>query len=290
MNKLSIGIALITLLCISCNKDDSPITPTQPQGEKMLLIGNSFFKPYANHLEDIANAAGIENHTSINVFRGGDNGRPINFWIDSTSSEHQEIKTALDQGDIQVFGMTAGHDSLDRTEGHRAWINYAVERNPDIDIFIAIPQIDFPNGDPSGSRPDWNTWAIDNGFNSIQELYEYFVQDIVHDSIVDPLRAEFPNTKIFTIPTGWTSLELAQMKQDGQLLDDIDYFGPKATSLFTDQKGHQGQIIEEAGTLLWLRSLYGVDLNTIEFDTGFQTDLHSIAQQIADSHQAEYRR
>ncbi len=290
MRKLSICLTMITVLCFACNEDDNPTLPNHPQGEKMLLIGNSFFKPYANHLVDVAAAAGIENHTSITVFRGGENGRPINFWNDSTSSEHQEIKAALDQGDIQVFGMTSGHDSIDRTEGHRAWINYAIERNPNIEIFIAIPQIDFPNGDPAGTRPDWNTWATESGFNSIQELYAYFVQDIVHDSIVSPLRAEFPNTKIFTIPTGWTSLELAQMKQDGQLLDEIEYFGPKATSLFTDPKGHQGQIIEEAGTLLWLRSLYGVDLSTFVYDTGFQTDLHSIAQQIADNHDPDYRR
>jgi hypothetical protein len=83
---------------------------------------------------------------------------------------------------------------IDRFEGHRAWINYALQNNSNITIFIAIPQIDFP--------ADWEQRAQDNGFDSIQELYDYFVNDIVHNEMVDPLRADFPNTKIFTIPTG----------------------------------------------------------------------------------------
>ncbi len=108
--------------------------------------------------------------------------------------------------------------------------------------------------------------------------------------MVDQLRIEFPNTNIFTIPTGWSSKNIAQMKLDGQLLDDIDYFGPIETSLFTDDKGHQGQIIRETGSLLWLSSIYGVDLSTHEYDTGFNTDLHAVAKEIVDNHDLEYRK
>ena len=95
----------------------------ETQGYKMLLIGNSFFRPYAEKLDDLAIDAGFENHSSTRITRGGDNGRPINFWNDSNSNEHRQIKAALDQGNIDIFGMTAGHEPEDRTEGHRAWIN-----------------------------------------------------------------------------------------------------------------------------------------------------------------------
>ena len=111
----------------------------------------------------------------------------------------------------------------------------------------------------------------------------------MHDSIVNPLRSEFPDTKIFTIPTGWASFDLAQMKQNNELLDDIAYFGPEATSLFTDQKGHQGSIIVETGSLVWLNSLYNVDLITHDYETGFNTDLHEIALQITDNHNPDYK-
>ena len=39
-------------------------------------------------------------------------------------------------------------------------------------------------------------------------IYDYFVNDIVHNEMVDQLRIEFPSTKIFTIPTGWASVNL----------------------------------------------------------------------------------
>ena len=172
---------------------------------------------------------GFENHNSTRITRGGENGRPINFWNDSNTSEHQQIKATLDQGNIDIFGMTAGHEPEDSTEGHRAWINYALQNNPNIIIFIAIPQIDFP--------ADWEQRAQEYGFETIQELYDYFVNDIVHNEMVDQLRIEFPSTKIFTIPTGWASVNLDQMNIDNELLDQISRFGPNATSLFVEKNG-----------------------------------------------------
>lgn len=279
MKNFKFLIAAMMLVFLSCSKET--LQPIETQGSNMLLIGNSFFKPYAEHLEDLATDAGIENHNATVIKRGGDNGRPINFWNDSTSNEHQQIKSILDQGGVEFFGMTSGHDSENPTEGHRAWIEYALRNNPEITVFIATPTVDYPT--------DWDQRAQDNGFNSIQELYESFVNDIVHKTIVDSLRAEFPSTKIFTIPTGWATINLYQMRQDSLLLDDIEFMGPKANSLFTDQKGHQGQIAIETGTLLWLNSIYHVDLSTNTYETGFNTDLHEIAKQITDSHDPNYK-
>ena len=275
----------LMLVFLSCNNDNNQIDettqPIQNQGYKMLLIGNSFFKPYAEKLDDLSIIAGFENHSSTRITRGGDNGRPINFWNDSDSNEHLQIKAALDAGNIDVFGMTAGHQTEDRPEGHRSWINYALQNNPNITIFIAIPQIDFP--------ADWEQRAQEYGFDTIQELYDYFVNDIVHNEMVDILRIEFPSTKIFTIPTGWTSVNLDQMNINNELLDDITRFGPQATSLFVDNKGHQGDIIREAGSLLWLNNIYGVDLSTFSYDTGFNTNLQDVAKQIMDSHDPNYK-
>lgn len=280
MKKILSLFILNVMLLTACNKEETP-QPIQTQGYDMLLIGNSFFKPYAEKLDDLSIFAGFENHNSTRITRGGENGRPINFWNDSNTSEHQQIKATLDQGNIDIFGMTAGHEPEDPTEGHRAWINYALQNNPNITIFIAIPQIDFP--------ADWEQRAQEYGFETIQELYDYFVNDIVHHQIVDQLRIEFPNTKIFTIPTGWTSVKLDQMNENNELLDDISRFGPQSTSLFVDPKGHQGDIIRETGTMLWLSSIYGVNLSNFTYDTGFNTDLQEIAKQITDSHDLNYK-
>ena len=257
----------------------------------MLLIGNSFFKPYADNLNTLATQANLNEHSSTVVKRGGENGRPINLWNDSTTEEHQLIKSTLDQGNIEVFGMTSGYDigSDNPTEGHSAWINYALQKNPNIIVFIAIGSFDFPNGDSNGTRPDWDTFASDNDFNSIQEFYDFYINEMIHKEIVDELRLEFPSTKIFTIPTGWATKNLAQMKLDNELLDDISIVGPKSSSIFTDEKGHQGQIVIETGTMVWLNIIYNVDLSSFNYDTGFTTDLNAIAQDIIDSHDSNYK-
>ena len=212
----------ILIFILSCTKDENP-QQIQTQGYNMLLIGNSFFRPYADHLDNLTTEANLFEHNSTVVFRGGENGRPINLWNDSNTEEHQLIKSTLDQGNIEVFGMTSGYDidSDNPTEGHSAWINYALQNNPNIIIFIAIPTFDFPNGDSNGTRPDWDTFASDNGFNSIQEFYDYYVNEMVHKEIVDELRLEFPSTKIFTIPTGWATKNLAQMNLDNELSEHV---------------------------------------------------------------------
>ena len=64
---------------------------------------------------------------------------------------------------------------------------------------------------------------------------------------------------------------MAQMQQDDLLSDDIDLFGAKPTSIFTDAKGHQGQIVIETGTLVSLASIYGDDLSLNTYDTGLRT-------------------
>ena len=280
----------ILILMLSCSKDEgSP--QEESTGYNMLLIGNSFFKPYADHLNNLASYANLNEHSSTVVKRGGELGRPINLWNDSNTEEHQLIKSTLDQGNIEVFGMTSGYDidSENPTEGHSAWIRYALQNNPNIIIFIAIGSFDFPNGDSNSTRPDWDTFASDNGFNSIQEFYDYYINEVIHKEIVDELRLEFPSTKIFTIPTGWATKNLAQMNLDNELLDDISIVGPKSTSVFTDEKGHQGQIVIETGTMIWLNSIYDVDLSSFNYDTGFTTDLHAIAQDIINDHDPNYK-
>ena len=281
MRKIKFLMASLMLVLMSCNSEEVSAQSMETEGYNMLLIGNSFFRPYAEKLDDLSIIAGFENHNSTIIFRGGQNGTPINFWNDSNTNEHLQIKAALNAGNIDIFGMTAGYDPENLTEGHRAWINYALQHNPDIKIFIAIPQIDFP--------ADWQQRAEEYGFYNIIELYDYFVNDLVHHEIVDQLRDEFPSTEIFTIPTGWTSVNLDLMNSNNELLDDISRFGPQSSSLFTDTKGHQGDIIRETGSLLWLSSIYNVDLSAFSYDTGFNTNLYEIAKQIMDNHNPNYK-
>ena len=280
------ALSLAAFLVTSCNKEvvcDEENNPQEEEnGKQMLLIGNSFFRPYAENLDVVATDAGYDDHSSTTVFRGGDNGRAGNFWDDSTSQETMTIKAALDAGGIELFAMTADGDTADPTRGYRAWINYALQNNPDIEIGISLPMIDFP--------ANWDSTAQSYGYTNIHDLYPFVIDQFWHTNVIDSLRVEFPLVNIFSIPTGWAGIKLAQMQQDDLLDDDIDIFGAKPTSIFTDQKGHQGQIVIETGTLIWLASIYGDDLSLNTFDTGFATNLHSVANEIMDNHPIEYKR
>ena len=108
--------------------------------------------------------------------------------------------------------------------------------------------------------------------------------------MIDQLRDEFPSSNIFSIPTGYATFELYQMSLEGLLLDEINMFGPKETSIFTDQKGHQGDIVIETGGLVWINSLYGLDLTQYNYETGFNTNLFEIGSRIMSNHNSEYKK
>ena len=279
------AVSLLVFWVTSCNKEvvcDEENNPQEEEnGKQMLLIGNSFFRPYAENLDIVAADAGYTEHSSTIVTRGGRYGWASSFWNDSTTQESLTIRAALDAGGVELFAMTSGGDPTDPIAGHKAWINYALQNNPNIVVGISLPPVDFP--------ASWDSTAQSYGYNGIDDFYPAVV-DYLHETVVDSLRYEFPETNIFSIPTGWATVHLAQMQQDDLLEDNIDLFGAKPTSIFTDDKGHQGQIVIETGTLIWLASIYIDDLSLNTYDTGFATDLHSVAIEIMDNHPEAYKR
>jgi len=79
------------------------------------------------------------------------------------------------------------------------------------------------------------------------------------------------------------------MNIDDLLLDQIDMFGSSASSIFVHLKRHQGNILKKTGSLVWLHSIYNVDLNTNTYKTDYNTDLHEIAKEIMDNHDVNYK-
>ena len=65
----TIGIICCFILGFTaCKKDDSP--SSSPDGQRMLLIGNSFFKWYAENLDVVAMDAGYDDHNSTDCISG----------------------------------------------------------------------------------------------------------------------------------------------------------------------------------------------------------------------------
>jgi hypothetical protein len=73
-------------------------------GSNMLLMGNSFFRPYAERFSELALDADFLEHRDTIVMRGGVYGTPIGLW--TTEDTNTEIKQILDSGNIDILGMT----------------------------------------------------------------------------------------------------------------------------------------------------------------------------------------
>jgi hypothetical protein len=59
-------------------------------------------------------------------------------------------------------------------------------------------------------------------------------------------------------------------------------------AIFRDSFGHADDILEELAKLVWLRAIYDVPLASYDYDTGYATDLKSIADSIMDEHDPRY--
>ena len=277
MKRINTILLCTTILLSACKKE----VTEEINGYNMLLMGHSFFKPYADRLEEVASQAGIVNHNQTRIFRGGAQGTADSLW-NWTGYQNALIKETLDNGNVDIFGMVSGPLQVNPTDGYIEWIDYALQNNPDIKVFISIGQPDFPN--------DWEQTAQDNGFSSVQEGYEYYINETIHKTLIDSLRAKFPTTNIFTIPTGKAGVELWQMHQDDLLLDSVPFIGPFESSLFTDTKGHQGKMTAYTGALMWLKGLYNIDLTRNDFETGFNTGLNKVAEDAMNSHDSNYNK
>jgi len=64
--------------------------------------------------------------------------------------------------------------------------------------------------------------------------------------------------------------------------------GPSNTSLFTDYKGHGGQLLKDLVEYVWIDAIYGVDLDKYAYDDGYQTDLKALAKSVMDAHNPKY--
>ncbi|MDC3298089.1 hypothetical protein OAU99_01795, partial [Candidatus Poseidoniaceae archaeon] len=66
----------------------------------------------------------------------------------------------------------------------------------------------------------------------------------------------------------------------GELEGDVNKLQGWNNSVFTDAKGHAGQIMIDTGTLIWLHAVHGVEpLDLPEF-TQWNTDIRVIADSV----------
>ena len=243
--------------------------PSPGDGFDSLFIGHSFFRPMAEEMAVLAPLAGFDAHTQEVVFSGGATGSPEGLWLQNT--KRATIQAELDEGDIDLFGMTY-HPNYPSLTGYVNWIDYALAANPDTIVFVAIPWITNPVNYTAASYAA----ALDVGYPAV-----------VHP-LIDSLRDEYPDTTIFAIPYGLSAGELYTRYADGELDDVTELVGSNGSGVFRDGFGHADHILEDLASLVWLQAIYGVDLAAFDAGYDWTVDLNTIASSILAEHDPAY--
>ena len=243
--------------------------PSPGDGFDSLFIGHSFFRPMAEEMAVLAPLAGFDAHTQEVVFSGGATGSPEGLWLQDT--KRATIQAELDEGDIDLFGMTY-HPDYPSLTGYVNWIDYALAANPDTIVFVAIPWITNPVNYTAASYAA----ALDVGYPAVAY------------PLIDSLRDEYPDTTIFAIPYGLSAGELYTRYADGELDDVTELVGSNGSGVFRDGFGHADHILEDLASLIWLQAIYGVDLAAFDAGYDWTVDLNTIASSILAEHDPAY--
>ena len=236
----------------------------------VLYIGHSFGRIFAQTLEDYAHSTGFDDHAQYIEMSGGASGAPDALWADD--GHRKNIKAYLDTGEIDVLIMICCSIEFIETgaqsdEAIWNFTDYALENNPDTRIGLALPWKDYPS--------DYDN-ATDYRNNS-DETYEAW------KSLASNLSSDYPGADVFTFHHGAVAYELREMFESGGLEGDIEKLtGSKETSIFTDYKGHAGDLMIDTGTLIWLHAVHAVDPMTMPEFTQWEIDIRQIAKTIID--------
>ena len=245
------------------------------EGKRVLYIGHSFGRPFARELPSFVEMAGIDNHVQEIVFRGGPNGSPQSLWEDP--KVRVEIQDILAEGDTDLLIMICCSENfLESRKSDWAvenWIDYALSVNPDTDFALALPWPDYPED-------------YENNEAYSERIIEAHAS--AWHPFIDNLRDLYPQSEIQSIFHGRAAIELRGLFESGFLPEISTMTSKRPPGLFTDRKGHAGQILLDLGTLIWLGTIYDIDMNDFPVSElkingeSYETDLLGMAQEILD--------
>ncbi len=233
------------------------------EGLEVLYIGHSFGRPFAANLESITGLAGIDGHEQHIIFKGGEGGAPQAMW--EAPEQQALIMERLDTGTVDVVVMICCSQEFKDSAGQSDHAifdisAYALEQNPDTRIGMAMPWLDFPS---SYASVDDHRAVID----AVWPLYQQLAGRVSSE-----LGAE-----VFAFYHGAAVFEVRALFEQGLLSDVTNLIGPRSDSVFTDEKGHAGTLAKDAGTLVWLHAIYGVDPLDLPPFNNYDVDIREIA-------------
>ena len=249
---------------------DEADSSSEAEGLEVLYMGHSFGRPFAENMEAAADLAGIEGHNQLIVSRGGEKGAPQAMW--EAPRVQDKIKAELDTGTVDVLVMICCSKELLNSGVTESWAEleiaeYALAQNPDTRIGLAMPWVDFPR---SFSDTAEHRERTDDGYQAFQAFAEQ-------------LSANLGGADVFTFYHGAAIYELREMFEQGALPEIESLIGPRATSIFTDEKGHAGLLAKDTGTLIWLNAIYRIDPLDVAMVDNYDVDIRQVAANALES-------
>jgi hypothetical protein len=220
-------------------------------------------------MDEATRFAEIKGHEQRVVFRGGEKGTPQAMW--ENPEVQSLIKEQLDDGAVDVVILICCSKEFRET----AWqsdqsindpaileiVAYALAQNPETRFGLAMPWLDYPN---EYATTDEHREVVDAAYPQYKQLAENI--------------SEASNgADVFTFYHGAAVYELRSRFEQGLIPELTNLIGPKQSSVFTDTKGHAANMAKDAGTLIWLNAIYGInplDLPPIET---YAVDIREVA-------------
>lgn len=244
--------AILSFFLLLCLVQHAPAAEQAKEikGYRGLYMGHSFFVPSAKALEKLAPDTNVVGHEQVIIGKGGAGGSPGKLWDDP--QKRDAAQRQLDTKQIDLLVLTYYSPENSSVEHYSRWFDYAIAQNPKTVFMITIP---------------WATHLHEADETRLKVFR--LGTHLLHDALITPLRAKYPDSTILYCPYGLGTYELIDRLNAGKL-PGVKHVAPadkrrerSETYLLTDQLGHPSELVARLGSILWLKTLYNTDLSTL---------------------------
>ena len=233
-------------------------------GLTVLYAGHSFGGPFAKNMTQVTRLAGIDGHEQRVVFRGGENGAPQAMWEDP--EVQALIKEQLNDGAVDIVVLICCSKEFVQTGFQRDQalleiVAYALAQNPETRFRLAMPWEDYPN--------EYAT-ATDHRARTDAAYPQYQL-------LAESVSAASNGAEILAFYHGAAVYEIRSRYEKGLIPELTGLIGAKTSSVFADKKGHAANMAKDAGTLIWLNTIYGFNPFDLPPVNAYDVDIRAIA-------------
>ena len=224
------------------------------KGYTGLYMGHSFFWPSVHQLKKVVPDTSLVGHKQFLVQGGGAKGSPGKLWENEKTRKAGQAH--LNTKSIDVLILTYHSPPNSSIEHYSKWFDYALAQNPDTTFMVALA---------------WGTHLYKADEKRLNNLKKG--PSRLYEALIVKLRKKYPRNAVLYCPYGLGTYELIDRFNQGKLPGIKFLLNPDRKTrqlsrknneqIFNDELGHVGELVAKLGALLWLKTLYDLDLSTV---------------------------